>query len=136
MHSITAEQFLRLAETKQIHDVREKEGYLVGELADRFKLGRDPVWLFSTEFWLPRKDDPVMENEISKRAQAINPQYHSKTIQGDKSLPMAFWPGNWVIIVMLAWPMTVLGIPFWFVVGSNPFPTRSSSQRRVVPGQP
>jgi hypothetical protein len=48
------------------------------------------------------------------------------------------WPEDWVIVVMLACPMAVLGPPLWFLVrlDRDPFSALSSSRRSAVPGEP
>jgi tRNA A-37 threonylcarbamoyl transferase component Bud32 len=59
VHPITPEQFVQLAEAKQIRDVRryvrESDLLLIGELENRLQIGRDPVWLPSKQFWLTAK---------------------------------------------------------------------------------
>jgi hypothetical protein len=115
---ITAEQFVRLADAKQIRSVsKDKTGYLVGEVGDRFQSGRDPGWLPSKKFWLPGTGDDALKQEIHEHARSINPvDFNTKKWDTGESLPDDIWPGNWVIVATLAWTMIFLGIPLWFIV--------------------
>jgi hypothetical protein len=134
---ITAEQFLRLAEANQIRDVSGSGGYLFGELGDRFQSGRDPVWMPSRKFWLPEKEHESAEKEIDARARAINPKYSKySNFSSHKDMPLDFWPGNWAFVTMSALPMAILGIPLWFLVGLDRYPSSilSSSRRNAMPG--
>jgi hypothetical protein len=134
LHPISKEQFFRLVEAKQIQDVREDHGYLVGVLRDRFQSGRDPVWVPSKKFWLAEK---VYSTDIKLQnyAQTINPNYLA--VESSWRLPSEAWKGSWVIL-MLAGPIVFLGIPLWLLIRWNryPFFALSSSRRRAVPGEP
>jgi hypothetical protein len=130
-HPITAAQFLQLAEAKRIRYVRVEGDYLFGEY--------DPVWLPSKRFWVSlstkHADADIKAREaILKSARSIDPYVDSSFVGEHREL----WPGNWVIIAMLAWPMIFLGIPLWFLVGWNrfPFSTLSSARRSLVPSEP
>jgi hypothetical protein len=137
-HSISAEQFLRLAETNQIRNVDEDRGYLVGELGDRFQFSRDPMWLPSREFWLRKSNNDEVDKAIHAHARVINPNYNFHGVESRHSdLFDGTWPGDWVIVIMLAWPMAVLGLTFSFLVSLDCFPffTLSSPRGRAGMGE-
>jgi hypothetical protein len=135
---ITAEQFLRMAEAKQIQDVRKVSNLLEGEVKDRFQSGRDPVWLPARKFFVRKSDDRAVDEEVREHARAINLN-HDSIRAGTTIFYSGTWPGDWIVIVMLAWPTVFLAIPLWFVIGLQthyPFLALSSSRRSVVPGEP
>jgi hypothetical protein len=131
-HPITAEQFLQLTEGEtsggiqriatQIRDVDIANGYVVGELNERFRFRRDPMWLPSREFWIPMTSNQPVNQEISKRAHEINPRIIFSMMRHLDSQSYNFWPGDWVLLAMLACPVVVLGIPLWILIGPRALP--------------
>jgi hypothetical protein len=112
---ITEAAILALAKAGQIKEVTFTENHAIGEVKDPLAAEVRPFGLRGKKFWAPL-------TAHTKENMRPNLQGVKTTFDTGAWPPGDVWPGPWLEVPMLAWPLVVLGLGLLPLLGSSQFP--------------
>jgi hypothetical protein len=119
---LPAEALFKLAEADQIKSLTYGENYALGEVKDSTHIAAAAVRRSGGKFWIWHGGAQEFFSHSPRMRKAMSAQFSSHLVIGE-GLPWDCWPGNWVMLPMLLWPMVVLGLGFLPLLGlPNAFP--------------
>jgi hypothetical protein len=112
---ITERAFCDLAKAGQIKEVTFTENHVHGEVKDPLAPKVRPLVFPGKKFWAPLLADT--KEKVRQDLQGVK-----TTIATGAWPPEDVWPGLWLEVPMLAWPLAVLGLGLLPLLGSSQFP--------------